>query len=60
MRILGTLKRLATSSNLSINFSSKSMVVVLYFFGSSTKYHLPFSMKCYYNISVASLQGKIL
>ena len=36
MRILGTLKRLAAASNLSIHFSSKSMVVVLYFVGSST------------------------
>ena len=36
MRILGTPKRLAAASNLSIHFSSKSMVVVLYFVGSST------------------------
>ena len=36
MRILVTPKRLAAASNLSIHFSSKSMVVVLYFVGSST------------------------
>ena len=49
---LGTPKRLAASSNLSISFSSKSMVVVLYFFRSSTCYHLPFFVLCYYNIFV--------
>ena len=42
IRILVTPNRLAASSNLSINFSSKSILVVLYFFCSSTCYHLLF------------------